>query len=234
MMIPSSTINPQEIAKFSQHSNQWWDLEGPLKTLHDINPARILFMQQIYTTWPHAKVLDVGCGGGILSEAMAKLGSSVYGLDAEPWAIETAKRHALSNELSINYICQPIEEFNGELFDVITCMEMLEHCDNPELIIQHCARLLKPGGYLFLSTLNRTIKAYTTAILAAEYLLNLLPRQTHDFDKFIKPSELASLTRAAGFETVDISGLDYNPITSKASLTQSVSVNYLMACCLAK
>lgn len=238
MTIHNTTVNSREVDKFSQYSAQWWDLEGPLKTLHDINPSRILFMRQVLMTnqsqqdnpFKETTVLDVGCGGGILAEAIAAEGALITGLDVESAAIETARVHALGKHLSINYVCQPIEHFVSEPFDIISSMEMLEHTENPEMVIEHCARLLKPGGYLFLSTINRSLKAYASAIIAAEYLLNILPRQTHDFDKFIKPSELAAMTRAAGLDTVAISGLDYNPITRRASLTQSVAVNYLLAC----
>jgi 2-polyprenyl-6-hydroxyphenyl methylase/3-demethylubiquinone-9 3-methyltransferase len=221
-----NTIDPLEVAKFAQHAMQWWNTEGPLKTLHDINPERAAFVK----TWSElsgSRVLDVGCGGGVFSEALASEGAIVTGLDVESHAIDAAKAHAQTNELAIQYVCQPIEDYEDDLFDVITCMEMLEHVPDPSLIIKHCARLLKPGGYLFLSTINRTPQAYASVIIAAEYLLKLLPRQTHDFAKFIKPSELASMVRSVGLETVAISGMAYNPFTRKATLQQSVTSNYL-------
>ena len=222
----NNTIDPLEVAKFAQHATEWWNTEGPLKTLHDINPARAAFVK----TWSElseSRVLDVGCGGGVFSEALASEGAIVTGLDVELNAIEAAKSHAETSKLAIKYVCQPIEDYEDELFDIITCMEMLEHVPDPSLIIKHCARLLKPGGYLFLSTINRTPQAYAGVIIAAEYLLKLLPRQTHDFAKFIKPSELAAMLRSVGLETVAISGMAYNPFTRKASLQQSVASNYL-------
>lgn len=218
-----------EVAKFAQHAKYWWDTSGPLKTLHDINPARLELIQQ-YIHFPGCRLLDVGCGGGILAESMAKRGALVTGLDVEPDALACAREHALQASVTLDYVCQPLELYEAELFDAISCMEMLEHVPNPPLIIEHCARLLKPEGYLFLSTLNRTLKAYATAIIGAEYLLNVLPRQTHDYDKFIKPSELASMVRACGLEVINLSGLSYNPLTSIAKLYHSVDVNYLMVC----
>lgn len=227
-----TTVDAAEVAKFALHANEWWDLNGPLKTLHDINPTRLEFMMK------HAKlsektILDIGCGGGVLSEAMAKAGGHVTGLDASADAIVTARQHAQAQGLTLEYVCQPIEDYRpteSGIFDVITCMEMLEHVTEPQLVIQHASRLLKPGGILFLSTINRTLQAYVSAILIAEYVLNLLPRQTHDYNKLIKPSELAMMIRNVGLDMVSISGLSYNPLNRTASLQSSVAVNYLMAC----
>ncbi len=224
-----STINAEEIAKFAQHAADWWDTEGPYKTLHDINPARLTFIER-HCNLAQKSVLDVGCGGGILAESMATKGAEVVGLDAEEEAIATAKKHASANHLSVDYICQPIEEYPDRLFDVVTCMEMLEHVSEPQWVINHCARLLKPGGLLFLSTLNRTLKAYLTAVIAAEYLLNLLPRQTHDFAKFIKPSELMDMARITGLQFIDLAGMSYNPFSRLAALQTAVEVNYLLCC----
>ena len=228
-MTAKTTVDTVEIAKFAQHADQWWNTEGPLKTLHDINPARIEFIEK-YINVKNLTILDVGCGGGILAESLTDKGGIVTGLDVEPEAIEVAKAHALHHQRNTQYVCQPIEEFHEGCFDVITCMEMLEHVPDPYLVIEHCARLLKPNGYLFLSTINRTVKAYASVIVAAEYILRLLPRQTHDFDKFIKVSELARLVRAAGLEMTGISGISYNPLTRKSSLDNSIQINYLMAC----
>ncbi|MDP3705295.1 MAG: bifunctional 2-polyprenyl-6-hydroxyphenol methylase/3-demethylubiquinol 3-O-methyltransferase UbiG [Legionellaceae bacterium] len=228
-MTIKSTIDPSEVAKFAQHATVWWEREGPLKTLHDINPIRIEFIQKIVAL-NGQRILDIGCGGGILSEGMTRCGAMVTGLDVEVEAIETARAHALQSQLTIDYVCKPIELFDAKPFPIITCLEMLEHVTDPEIVINHAARLLEPGGYLILSTINRTVKAYATVVLAAEYLLGILPRQTHDFQKFIKPSELMNMARGAGLEFVDMSGISYNPFTRDASLAQSVAGNYLLVC----
>ncbi|CEG61176.1 bifunctional 2-polyprenyl-6-hydroxyphenol methylase/3-demethylubiquinol 3-O-methyltransferase UbiG [Legionella micdadei] len=224
-----STIDPQEVAKFAQHAAHWWDKEGPFKTLHDINPARLEFIGSHFDLAQHS-VLDVGCGGGILCEGMAAKKARVTGLDVEAEALQAAKAHAITSGLAINYVCSPVEDYDDGVFDAVTCMEMLEHVSDPQLVINHCARLLKPGGYLFLSTINRTLKAYATVVIAAEYVLGLLPRQTHDFGKFIKPSELLAMTRKAGLEFRSLTGMAYNPLSRTAILQESVDVNYLISC----
>jgi 2-polyprenyl-6-hydroxyphenyl methylase/3-demethylubiquinone-9 3-methyltransferase len=223
-----STVNPEEIQKFAQHAALWWDLEGPLKTLHDINPTRLDFITQ-HVSLNQIYVLDVGCGGGILCEALAKAGAQVKGIDPASEAISVAQEHAAQHHLTIDYLCSSIENYQAERFDVITCMELLEHVEHPELVLKHCARLLKPKGFLFLSTISRTIKAYINAILFAEYLLHLLPKQTHEYSKFIKPSELLAMTRSLGFNLVCMKGMDYNPFLRTASLNSDVTVNYLLA-----
>lgn len=223
-----TTINPEEINKFAQHAKLWWDTEGPLKTLHDINGVRLDFIQQ-HIQLTNLDVLDVGCGGGILCEAMAKEGAKVTGIDAESEAIHVAQKHAKANHLNIDYSCTAVEVYENHCFDVVTCMEMLEHVQNPELVLKHCKRLLKPNGFLFVSTISRTAKAYATTIIAAEYLLNILPKQTHDYQKFIKPSELLAIARSFGFKLIDMKGMDYNPFSRKASLGNDVKVNYLVA-----
>ncbi|MDP3561276.1 MAG: bifunctional 2-polyprenyl-6-hydroxyphenol methylase/3-demethylubiquinol 3-O-methyltransferase UbiG [Legionellaceae bacterium] len=222
-----STIDTIEVAKFAQHANAWWDENGPLKTLHDINPIRVKYIQENVPDMKQ-RILDIGCGGGILSEALARCGGIVTGLDVEPDSIATAQAHALEQQLPIQYVCNPIESFDSELFSIITCLEMLEHVQDPGLIIKHAARLLAPGGYLFLSTINRTFTAYASVVVAAEYVLRILPRQTHDFQKFIKPSELAHMIRAAGLEVMDMCGIAYNPFSRDASLVNSVNTNYLV------
>ncbi len=227
MINSKSTIDSQEVDKFDQHAKYWWDTQGPLKTLHDINNTRLDFITQ-HRSIDNASILDVGCGGGVLSEGMAKLGAKVIGIDASTQAIQIAHEHATKNGLNIQYSCLPIEDYEHEGFDIITCMEMLEHVQNPEIVLAHCKRLLKPGGLLFLSTISRTIKAYASAIVAAEYILKILPKQTHEYSKFIKPSELAYMARAQDLELIDLKGLNYNPITRTASLTDDVSVNYLL------
>jgi 2-polyprenyl-6-hydroxyphenyl methylase/3-demethylubiquinone-9 3-methyltransferase len=224
----NSTINNEELNKFAQQAKEWWNTEGPLKTLHDINESRLQFIEH-YLSLTGLTLLDVGCGGGILCEAMAKAGAIVTGIDAEQEVIQAAQEHAHHNNLSIQYECTPIETYQGTLYDAITCMELLEHVEHPQMIFEHCSRLLKPKGLLFLSTINRTIKAYASVIVAAEYVLNLLPRLTHDYQKFIRPSELMTMARPFHFSLVDMKGLDYNPILRTASLSSKVQVNYLLA-----
>lgn len=223
-----STVDNQEVIKFAQHANQWWDSNGPLKTLHDINSTRLDFISQ-HVQLEGIRVLDVGCGGGILSEALADAGAIVTGIDATLEAIQVAKDHASNNNIHIDYYCTPIEDFESQRFDVITCMELLEHVPNPGLVMEHCQRLLAPNGILFLSTINRSIKAYLGAIIAAEYVLKLLPRQTHDYQKFIKPSELSFIARTLDLGLIDLQGLHYNPALRHAKLSPDVSINYLMA-----
>ncbi|QDP72624.1 bifunctional 2-polyprenyl-6-hydroxyphenol methylase/3-demethylubiquinol 3-O-methyltransferase UbiG [Legionella israelensis] len=225
-----STIDLQEISKFEQHAKDWWDPDGPLKTLHDINPLRLEFIL-MHQSLGGKKVLDVGCGGGLLTEAMARKGANCMGVDAEKNVIEVAKSHAASQkDLTLSYHSVAIEDVQDENFDIVTCMEMLEHVQHPELVLQHCARVLKRGGWLFLSTINRSLKAYVGVILAAEYLLGLLPKQTHDYNKLIKPSELAQFVRDADLNIKDMKGMRYNPFLRTAVLTSDVSVNYLFAC----
>ncbi|MFC3909433.1 bifunctional 2-polyprenyl-6-hydroxyphenol methylase/3-demethylubiquinol 3-O-methyltransferase UbiG [Legionella dresdenensis] len=224
-----STIDNREIAKFASLSEHWWNKHGALRTLHDINPARLDFISR-YAALAGKRVLDVGCGGGILTEAMASTGAIATGIDAESEAIAVADRHAQSVGITIDYSCTPIEDYEAAPYPVITCMEMLEHVACPQEVINHCARLLQKDGYLFLSTINRSFQAYVSVIVAAEYVMNLLPRQTHDYNKFIKPAELARMVRAAGLEVIGMQGISYNPFTHTASLQDSVAVNYLLAC----
>lgn len=224
-----TSVDEVEINKFASLANKWWDADGPLKTLHDINPTRVEYINN-FQTLAGVRILDIGCGGGILSEAMAKDGGFVSAIDAENKSIQIATEHAQKSALKIDYKCSAVEDYQDKPFKIITCLEMLEHVQDPEMIIQHAKRLLVDGGYLFLSTINRTIKSYLQVIVAAEYVLNILPRQTHDFSKFIKPSELCALLRRHGFSIVDISGLSYNPLNRKARLCDSVDTNYLIAC----
>lgn len=224
----SQTIDTQEVAKFASLVDHWWDTEGALKTLHDINPTRLGFIMAT-TSLADKRVLDVGCGGGILSEAMAKQGAKVTGVDAEIGAINAAVAHAKKNRLAIEYQCVALESLRSSPFDLITCMELLEHVACPKSIFLHSATLLNPGGILLVSTLNRTVQAYAAAVLVAEYLLRLLPKQTHDYNKFIKPAELLSMARAAGFEMLAMRGLSYNPLKRSAVIQDSVAVNYMMS-----
>jgi 2-polyprenyl-6-hydroxyphenyl methylase/3-demethylubiquinone-9 3-methyltransferase len=224
-----TSVDPNEVVKFSQYAEDWWAPHGALHTLHDINPVRLTYIQS-FVSLKGTRVLDIGCGGGILSEGLAKSGAIVTGLDVEPAAIAVAKQHASQVGLSIDYVCQPLEEYQATLYPMMTCLEMLEHVSRPEMIVEHAARLLAPGGYLILSTINRTPKAYASVILAAEYVLGLIPKQTHDYQRFLKPSELANMARAVDLDVIDIKGLAYHPLARSATLTASVDMNYLMVC----
>lgn len=221
--------DPEEIAHFDTLSADWWNTQGSLRTLHDINPTRLSFIQQ-YTSLDQQKVLDVGCGGGILSEALAKAGANVTAIDLSAQAINVAIAHAKTQHLIIDYQCTAVETLldNTARYDVITCMELLEHVPQPEQIIHACAALLNPGGKLFLSTINRTWKAYCFAIVGAEYILNIVPQHTHQYDKFIKPSEIAEWLRHNNMSFDALSGLAYNPCLHQASLTDNVDINYMI------
>ncbi|PJJ98070.1 bifunctional 3-demethylubiquinol 3-O-methyltransferase/2-polyprenyl-6-hydroxyphenol methylase [Lysobacteraceae bacterium NML75-0749] len=225
----SSNVNPQEVEKFAALASRWWDKDGPQKALHALNPARLAYVAR-YQTLQGAKVLDVGCGGGLFSEALAKSGAQVTAIDMAAPLVEMAELHQLEAGLTIDYRVQTVESLAEEMpgqFDAITCMEMLEHVPEPASIIAACAKLLKPGGQLFLSTLNRTPAAFALAIVGAEYIARLLPRGTHDYRSFIKPSELAAWLRAAGLDLHDVSGLAYEPWRNAARLSTRVDVNYL-------
>ncbi|MDX1900836.1 MAG: bifunctional 2-polyprenyl-6-hydroxyphenol methylase/3-demethylubiquinol 3-O-methyltransferase UbiG [Gammaproteobacteria bacterium] len=222
--------DPTEIAKFSQAAAQWWDPEGPFSTLHVINPVRLGYLQQ-QTQIAGKRILDVGCGGGILSESMADLGATVTGIDLSSEALQVAKLHQHGKKNIVDYQLTSVEALANtqpNTFEIVTCLEMLEHVPDPQSVIQSCAKLAQPGADLFFSTLNRNVKAYFGAIIAAEYLLKLLPRNTHDFKKFIRPSELDQWIRQAGLTPVNIIGLHYNPFTKSATLNQDVSINYIV------
>ena len=224
--------DPLEIQKFSDVAHHWWDINSEFRPLHEINPLRL--------EWIHAraqlngkKVIDVGCGGGILAESMAKKGALVTGIDLSQKALNVADLHSLESELTIRY--QLISAENMALqepgeYDVVTCMEMLEHVPDPASIVKACATLVKPGGLVFFSTLNRNPKSYLYAVLGAEYLLQMLPKGTHDYSKFITPAELAVSIRAADLELLTLRGMSYNPLTKMYSLSEDTSVNYLAAC----
>lgn len=212
---------------FHDLAKSWWDMDGPFHTLHDINPLRLAYIQQ-FVQLEGLKVLDLGCGGGILSEALAKAGALVTSIDIESSLIEVAKQHAKSEGLNIDYQHCDIKKLQHSGFDVIVCMEMLEHVTEPSEIIKYCAELLKPDGYLFLSTINRNLRAYLEVILLAEYVLKLLPRQTHDYQHFIRPAELHAYLAQHGLDLVDLSGMAYQPFSRKARLVKSVQLNYLM------
>lgn len=229
-----TTINADqaELDKFGALASRWWDPESEFKPLHAINPLRLEWIQESVGSLAGKKVLDVGCGGGILSEAMARTGADVTGIDLADKSLKIAKLHGLESGVKVEYRKVPVEQLAAEQagqYDVVTCMEMLEHVPDPGSIVRACAALTKPGGWVFFSTLNRNPKSFLFAIIGAEYLLRLLPRGTHTYDMFIKPSELAAAARGAGLEPVGMRGMEYNPITQIYSLTSDTSVNYLMA-----
>lgn len=221
-----------ELDKFSALAHKWWDPNSEFKPLHEINPLRLDYIDR-HAHLQGQKVLDVGCGGGILAEAMANRGAQVTGIDLAEKSLKVAKLHLLESGASVNYQCIAVEalaELHPASFDTITCMEMLEHVPDPASIVRACATLVKPGGWMFFSTLNRNPKSYLFAIIGAEYLLNLLPRGTHDYAKFIKPSELSRFARSAGLEIHDLAGMTYNPLSKVYQLGADTDVNYIIAC----
>ncbi|MCP4594964.1 bifunctional 2-polyprenyl-6-hydroxyphenol methylase/3-demethylubiquinol 3-O-methyltransferase UbiG [Neptuniibacter sp.] len=225
-------IDPEEIAKFEELASKWWDRNSEFKPLHDINPLRVGFIDRI-ARLAEKKVLDVGCGGGILSESMAQRGAEVMGIDMGAAPLKVAKLHGLESGVNVSYKQITVEELAAEQpesFDVVTCMEMLEHVPDPSSIVQSCAKLCKPGGTVFFSTLNRNPKSYLFAILGAEKVLKLVPDGTHDFKKFIRPSELGGWIRQSGLSSTEMCGMTYNPLTKTYSLTPNdVDVNYMIA-----
>ncbi|WP_444917728.1 bifunctional 2-polyprenyl-6-hydroxyphenol methylase/3-demethylubiquinol 3-O-methyltransferase UbiG [Microbulbifer sp. JMSA003] len=226
-----SNVDPSEIAKFEQLASRWWDKEGEFKPLHEINPLRANYIDG-YAPVAGKKLLDVGCGGGILAEAMAQRGADVTGIDLGEAPLNVAKLHALESGVSVNYRKVAVEELAEEApesFDIVTCLEMLEHVPDPSSVIRACAKLVKPGGKLFFSTINRTPKGWLFAVVGAEYVLRLLPKGTHEYSKFIRPSEMGAWLRDESLEAHDITGMTYNPVTRSYKLTpRDVDVNYLM------
>jgi 2-polyprenyl-6-hydroxyphenyl methylase/3-demethylubiquinone-9 3-methyltransferase len=223
-------IDGTERDKFDAIASGWWDPEGPFRPLHELNPARLKFVAD-RADLSGAKVADVGCGGGILAESLARKGATVTGIDVAPRVLATARLHLHESELDVDYREITVEEFAAEeagAFDVVTCMEMLEHVPEPASIIRSVQQLLKPGGHAFFSTLNRTPLAFALGIVGAEHIARLLPRGTHRYDRFIRPSELGSWARDAGMQVEDIVGLHYNPITRSVMLGGNVRVNYLL------
>ena len=222
-------VNPSEIEKFSSMASHWWDPEGDFKTLHQINPLRLNFVDKTISL-SGKDVLDVGCGGGILSESMALKGANVTGVDLGKELLDVADLHSLDSGVSVNYQHISVEDLasqNSSQFDCVTCMEMLEHVPDPISIIDACSTLVKPNGYVFLSTLNRNPKSYLLSIIGAEYVLGMMPKGTHDYASFIKPSELALWARQAGLELQDSRGIEYNPFNKSFSITNDISVNYI-------
>ena len=228
----SANVDPSEIAKFEELASRWWDKNSEFKPLHDINPLRVGYIDRI-ASLAGKKVLDVGCGGGILSESMALRGAEVSGIDMGAAPLKIAKLHGLESGVPVNYqqiTAEEMAEANPATFDVVTCMEMLEHVPDPSSIIKACAKMVKPGGHVFFFFFNRNPKSYLFAILGAEHLLKLVPAGTHDFKKFIRPSELATWIRQAKLHTKDITGLTYNPFTKQYRLDPNdVDVNFMIA-----
>ncbi|MCX2801840.1 bifunctional 2-polyprenyl-6-hydroxyphenol methylase/3-demethylubiquinol 3-O-methyltransferase UbiG [Microbulbifer thermotolerans] len=226
-----TNLDPVEIAKFEQIASRWWDLEGEFKPLHEINPLRANYIDRCAPV-AGKKLLDVGCGGGILTEAMAQRGAEVTGIDMGEEPLKVAKLHAAESGVQVNYQRLTVEELAAKQpgsFDIVTCLEMLEHVPDPASVIRACAQLVRPGGHLFFSTINRTAKGWLFAVVGAEYLLRLLPKGTHEYGKFIRPSELGAWLRESGLEIRDITGMTYNPLTRSYKLNpRDVDVNYLV------
>lgn len=231
-MVKNNNFDPAELAKFSDLAHRWWDKESEFRPLHEINPLRLDWINGLVPL-NGLRVLDVGCGGGILADSMARRGASVLGIDLAHKALKVAQLHALEAQTQgVDYREISAEQLAAEqpgAFDVITCMEMLEHVPNPEAVVKACAMLVKPGGHVFFSTINRNAKSFLFAIVGAEYVLNMLPRGTHEYRKLIKPSELSSYHRAAELDFVQIKGMEYNPLTRNYWLSANTSVNYMIA-----
>jgi len=225
-------VDPAELEKFSQLASRWWDPQGEFRPLHDINPLRLEWIDE-RAGLAGKRVLDVGCGGGILAEAMAARGAAVTGIDLSEKSLRVAELHLLSSEAEVTYERSSAEDYAarhaGE-FDVVTCMELLEHVPQPSSVVAACAQLARPGGYVFFSTINRNPKAYLFAVIGAEYVLRLLPRGTHDYQRLIKPSELSAWSRQAGLRAAELIGMTYNPLTRQYRLGRDCDVNYLLRC----
>lgn len=230
---PQINVDPAEIAKFETLANRWWDPDSEFKSLHDINPLRLGFIEE-HLCLGGVRALDVGCGGGILAEGLAVRGAEVTGIDMGEAPLKVARLHGLESGVSVDYRQITVEALAAEqpaAFDLVSCMEMLEHVPQPDSVVRACARLVRPGGQVFFSTLNRNLKSYLLAILGAEQLLRLVPRGTHDHRKFIRPSELAAWCREAGLACGEMRGLTYNPLTKGYRLNEKdVDVNYLLQC----
>lgn len=227
----TTNVDPAELEKFSELAHRWWDPQSEFRPLHEINPLRLDYIDRI-ATLSGKQVLDVGCGGGILAEAMAARGANVTGIDLADKPLKVAQLHLLESGQKVDYRRIAVEELAMEApasFDVVTCMEMLEHVPDPAAVVHACAALLKPGGNAFFATLNRNPKSYLFAIIGAEYVLNLLPRGTHDYERFIKPSELSATCRRAGLEIIDLIGMTYNPFTKVYALEADTDVNFILS-----
>lgn len=229
--ITQDNVDPSELAKFSELAHKWWDKTSEFRPLHEINPLRLNWINRL-APLNGKTVVDVGCGGGILAESMAEKGADVLGIDLADKSLKIAQLHSLESGVPVNYRNISVETLAQELpahFEVVTCMEMLEHVPDPASVIRACADLVQAGGYVFFSTLNRNPKSYLFAVLGAEYVLNLLPKGTHDYARFITPAELARMIRAAGLEVVELKGLSYNPFSKIYRLGDNTDVNYLVA-----
>src|SRR5574340_930944 len=227
-----TNADPAELDKFSQLAHKWWDPNSEFKPLHDINPLRLGYIDR-HAGLAGKTVLDVGCGGGILSEGMAALNANVTGIDLSEKALQVARLHLLESGRQVDYRNIAVEDLAAEQpgrYDIVTCMEMLEHVPDPQSVVTACAQLVKPGGWVFFATLNRNLKSYLFAVIGAEYVLNLLPRGTHDYSRFIRPSELAQSCRNAGLGLADLIGMSYNPLSQEYSLGRDTDVNYIIAC----
>ena len=231
-MAHETNVDPAELAKFNELAHRWWDPEGEFRPLHQINPLRLQWIAE-RAPLQGSTALDVGCGGGILAEAMAQRGASVTGIDLGEKALRIAALHQLESGVQVRYESASAEEFaaaHGSEFDVVTCMELLEHVPEPASTVAACARLVKPGGRVIFSTINRNPKAYLFAVIGAEYVLKLLPKGTHDYARFIKPSELTRWCREAGLQPLEMTGLTYQPLTRKYRLGTDCDVNYMLCC----
>jgi len=232
-MTDKVNVDSIEIDKFAAMASRWWDPKSEFKPLHDINPLRLNYIIENSGGIEGKKILDIGCGGGILSESMAREGAIVTGSDLGEAQINVARLHALETGTEVNYIQQSAESLAKEqpqAFDVVTCLEMLEHVPDPASIVHACSQLVKPGGQIYFSTINRNPKSWLLAIAGAEYILNMLPKGTHDYQRFIKPSELNNWIRQSGLKSMDITGMHFNPLTESYKLGKGVDVNYLMYC----
>lgn len=224
-----NNVDPQELTKFDAFAANWWDPAGEMKALHQINPLRLSFILE-KTPLAGKKVIDVGCGGGILTESLARHGADVTGIDLNARLLKVAELHKLESGVNVHYQLIAVETLAAQqphTYDIVTCMEMLEHVPDPAAIIQACAQLAKPGGHIFFSTLNRNPKSYLFAILGAEYILKLLPKNTHDYSKFIRPAELSAWCRQAQIQPIQFRGIGYQPLNKEFRLTSDISVNYL-------
>jgi 2-polyprenyl-6-hydroxyphenyl methylase/3-demethylubiquinone-9 3-methyltransferase len=233
LSLMNQNVDPREIANFDRLASRWWDPRGEMGPLHSINPPRLRYIEAAVGGLSGKKAVDVGCGGGLLTEALAQKGAQALGIDMAEDVLEVARLHGLESGVKAEYRRVPAEELareQGGAFDLVCCMEMLEHVPQPESVVEACARLARPGGTVVFATINRNPKSFALAIVGAEYLLGLVPRGTHDYAKFIRPSELDQWARAAGLESVSVKGLRYNPLLKTATLADDIDVNYLMHC----